>query len=128
MESSEKERILQIDMAMVQLVTTILVTLGSTLVAISIGFGLTMPSVVTQAVNKIAETDVTNIPNSIPSQTLPQDAQAMTVQLLQESLNNYVLVLAVIGFILIAIGILYSSAKITKMKKSLMGSLRRGSA
>lgn len=127
MESSQKERVLQIEMAMVQLVTTILVTLGSTLIAISIGFGLTLPSVVSQTVNRLAETDVTNLPSSIPTQTLSHDAQAMTIQLLQESINNYVLILAAIGFVLITVGILYSSAKISRLKKNLMGKHRKDS-
>lgn len=119
MEASERERFLQIDMAMVQLVTTILVTLGSTLIAISIGFGLTLPSIVSDLAGKLAETDVGNIPNSIPSDTIRQEAETITFQLVQESINNYVLMMATAGFILITIGISYSLAKINRIKKQM---------
>lgn len=121
METSEKERFLQLDMAMVQLVTTILVTLGSTLIAISIGFGLTLPSIVSELATQLAETDVTTIPNSIPSQTIADDAQIITLRLMQESINNYVLMLASAGFILVTVGISYSLAKISRIKRNMVG-------
>jgi hypothetical protein len=125
MQNPDHEKILQIDMAMVQLITTILVTLGSTLVAISIGFGLTLPSILTQVVNQVAETDVRSLPESIPSETITQEARVLTIQLFQESINNYVFLLAAFGVFLIVIGIMYSSAKINKMKKEIMRSSQK---
>ena len=125
MQNPDHDNILQIDMAMVQLLTTILVTLGSTLVAISIGFGLTLPSILTQVVNQVAETDVRSLPQSIPSGTITQEAQVLTVQLFQESINNYVFLLAASGLFLIVIGIMYSSAKINKMKKEILRGNRK---
>ena len=125
MQNPDHDNILQIDMAMVQLLTTILVTLGSTLVAISIGFGLTLPSILTQVVNQVAETDVRSLPQSIPSGAITQEAQVLTVQLFQESINNYVFLLAAFGLFLIVIGIMYSSAKINKMKKEILRGSRK---
>ena len=101
-----EDKFLQIDLAIVQLITSVLVTLGSALFAISIGFELTLPPVVKQAVGQLMIMSVPNI-------------EAMQYDLVQESLGNYVLLLATAGLALIAGGIAYGSAKISKIKKKM---------
>ena len=48
--TNPEERLFMLDLAIVQLIAGILVTLGSTLLAISIGFGLTIPETMKDAI------------------------------------------------------------------------------
>jgi hypothetical protein len=98
-----EEKLLQIDIAVVQLITSILVTLGSTLFAISIGFELTLPPAVKQVISQMVVMNVPEIP----------------YELMQESLSNYIRLLATSGVVLVVAGISYSSAKIRKIKKKI---------
>lgn len=95
-----------IDLAVVQVVTGVLVTLGSTLLAISIGFELTLPQSVKQA---IAQAVIERVPNIPEIQT----------QLPAEPFTNYLLGLACIGAILILAGVLYGSSKFGQMKRKI---------
>jgi hypothetical protein len=104
-----EDRFLQIDLAIVQLITSVLVTLGSALFAISIGFELTLPPAVKQAVGQLM---IMNVPN----------IEAVQYELVQESLGNYVLLLAAVGLAFIGVGIAYGSAKISKIKKKMRAS------
>ncbi len=93
-----------LDLAIIQLIAGILVTLGSTLFAISIGFGLTIPSALRETLAEIAAMTLDGI-------------TAIDQELLQMSLNNYVLVLALSGILLIIIGVIFASAKMNAIKK-----------
>jgi hypothetical protein len=93
-----------IDLAIIQLVTGILVTLGATLLAISIGFELTLPPSVKQAIAQAVLEKVPNIPE-------------IQTQLPAEPFTNYLLGLACIGAILILAGTLYGSSKLGQMRK-----------
>jgi hypothetical protein len=93
-----------IDLAIVQVVTAVLVTLGSTLLAISIGFELTRPPSVKQAIAQAVLEKVPNIPE-------------IQTQLPAEPFTNYLLGLACIGAILILAGILYGSSKLGQMRR-----------
>jgi hypothetical protein len=95
-----------IDLAVVQVVAGVLVTLGSTLLAISIGFELTLPPSVKQAIAQAALEKVPNIPE-------------IDAQLPAEPFTNYLLGLACIGAILILTGVLYGSSKLGQMRKKL---------
>lgn len=98
-----EEKLLQIDIAVVQLITSIFVTLGSTLFAISIGFELTLPAAAKQVITQMVMTNVPQIP----------------YELVQESLSNYIRLLAISGAVLVVAGISYGSAKIRKIKKKI---------
>lgn len=98
-----EEKLLQIDIAVVQLITSIFVTLGSTLFAISIGFELTLPAAVKQVITQMVMMNVPEIP----------------YELVQESLSNYIRLLAMSGAVLVVAGISYGSAKIRKIKKKI---------
>lgn len=100
----DENRLFMIDLAIIQLVTGILVTLGATLLAISIGFELTLPPSVKQAIAQAVLEKVPNIPE-------------IQTQLPAEPFTNYLLGLACIGAILILAGILYGSSKLGQMRK-----------
>jgi hypothetical protein len=101
-----EERLFMLDLAIVQLIAGILVTLGSTLFAISIGFGLTIPAAMQDAIiQMLMRTEVSPELQNI---------------LLHESLTNYVFVMATIGLALILSGILFASAKINKLRKQIL--------
>lgn len=98
-----EEKLLQIDIAVVQLITSIFVTLGSTLFAISIGFELTLPAAAKQVITQMVVMNAPQIP----------------YELVQESLSNYIRLLAISGAVLVVAGISYGSAKIRKIKKKI---------
>jgi len=100
------ERLFMVDLAIVQLISGILVTLGSTLLAISIGFGLTIPGVMQNAILQMLamETEVS------------AEVQQLIVQ---ESLSNHVLVLAAFSILLIIIGVLFASSKIARIRRQI---------
>lgn len=101
-----EERLFMLDLAIVQLIAGILVTLGSTLFAISIGFGLTIPTAMQDAIfQMLMRTEVSPELQNI---------------LVQESLTNYVFVMAAIGIVLIISGILFASTKIKKLRKQIL--------
>jgi hypothetical protein len=95
-----------IDLAIVQVVAGVLVTLGSTLLAISIGFELTLPPSVKEAIAQAVLKKVPNIPE-------------IDAQLPAEPFTNYLLGLACIGAILILTGVLYGSSKLGQMRKKI---------
>jgi hypothetical protein len=81
----------------------VLVTLGATLFALSIGIQLTIPQAVKDALNQVVVEQVI-IPNIQPD-------------LLQQALDNYVILMTSVGAVLIMIGLAYGSAKIRSMRK-----------
>ncbi len=95
-----------IDLAIIQVVTGVLVTLGSTLLAISIGFELTLPPSVKQAIAQAVLEKVPNIPE-------------IQTQLPAEPFTNYLLGLACIGAILVLAGVLYGSSKLGQMRQKI---------
>lgn len=101
-----EERLFMLDLAIVQLIAGILVTLGSTLFAISIGFGLTIPAAIQDAIFQM-----------LVRTELSQELQNILVQ---ESLTNYVFVLAAVGMLLIISGILFASIRIKKLRKQIL--------
>jgi hypothetical protein len=101
-----EERLFMLDLAIVQLIAGILVTLGSTLLAISIGFGLTIPQAVQDAILQML---------IMKTQVSPEVQQ----MLVQESLSNYVLVLGGVSVVLIITGVLFASVKIAKIRKKI---------
>lgn len=98
-----EERLFMLDLAIVQLIAGILVTLGSTLLAISIGFGLTIPATMQEVLLQMFTM------NTGISPELQQE-------LFQESLSNYVLILASVGVLLMITGVVFASVKINKIK------------
>ena len=101
-----EEKLFSLDLAIVQLIAGILVTLGSTLFAISIGFGLTIPAAMQDAILQM-----------LTKTELSQELQNILVQ---ESLTNYVFVLAAVGMILIISGIVFASIRIKKLRKQIL--------
>jgi len=104
--TKREERLFMLDLAIVQLIAVILVTLGSTLFAISIGFGLTNPSAMQDAIIQM-----------LMKTELSQELQDILVQ---ESLTNYIFVLAAVGMVLIISGILFASIRIKKLRKLIL--------
>ena len=101
-----EERLFMLDLAIVQLIAGILVTLGATMFAISIGFGLTIPRAMQDAISQmLTRTEVS------------PEVQKMIVQ---ESMTNYVLVLAAVGILLILSGILFASIRTRKIRKQIL--------
>ena len=100
-----EDRLFMLDLAIIQLIAGILVTLGSTLFAISIGFGLTIPSALKDTLSEIVAMKLDGI-------------SGIDQELLQMSLNNYVLVLAISGILLIIVGVIFASAKMNAIKKN----------
>lgn len=107
--TNPEERLFMLDLAIVQLISGILVTLGSTLLAISIGFGLTIPQSMRDA---LLETLVMRTELSAEVQQ----------SILQQSLSNYVFVLAIVSTTLIGIGVLFASVKTAKIRKEIKAS------
>ncbi len=103
---SADDRLFMIDLAIIQVVTGVLVTLGATLLAISIGFELTLPPSVKQAIAQAVLEKVPNIPE-------------IQAQLPAEPFTNYLLGLACIGAILILSGVLYGASKLGQMRKKI---------
>ena len=100
---SSEDLSLQLDLAAAQIVTSVLVTLGATLFALSIGIQLTIPQAVKDALNQVV-IDQAIIPNIQPD-------------MLQQALDNYVILMTSVGAILIVIGLIYGSAKIRSIRK-----------
>jgi hypothetical protein len=100
------ERLFMLDLAIVQLIAGILVTLGSTLLAISIGFGLTIPQTVQDAI----------LQSLIMKMDLSSEVQQT---ILQESLSNYVFILATASATLIVAGVIFASAKTAKLRRQI---------
>lgn len=103
------ERLFMLDLAIVQLIASILITLGSTLFAISIGFGLAIPTAMREAVSQML---------FLNSEISPE----VQLEILEESLSNYVLILALVGVVLIATGIVFASAKTVRIRKQIKAS------
>ena len=101
-----EDKLFMIDLAIIQVVTGVFVTLGATLLAISIGFELTLPPTVKQA---IAQAVLEKVPNITEIQT-PLPAEPLT---------NYLLGLACIGAIFILAGALYGASRISQMRKKI---------
>lgn len=100
---------LQLDLAAAQIVTSVLVTLGATLFAISIGIQLTIPPVVRDVIDRV-----------VVDQIVLSDLQ---YDIVQQALDNYIIVLAGVGAILILAGIAYGSAKIGGLRKKINSAL-----
>jgi hypothetical protein len=107
--TNPEERLFMLDLAIVQLIAGILVTLGSTLLAISIGFGLTIPEAMQDAL----------LQTLVLKTELSPEAQQTIVQ---ESLSNYVFILAATSATLIVMGVLFASAKTTKLRRQIKAS------
>ena len=101
--TNAEERLFMLDLAIVQLIAGILVTLGSTLFAISIGFGLTIPNTMQEILVQIF---------TMNTEISPEIQQ----ELVHESLSNYVLILAFFSILLIIAGVVFASAKARKLK------------
>jgi hypothetical protein len=100
------ERLFMLDLAIAQLISGILVTLGSTLFAISIGFGLSIPSTVQDVIFQLAV---------LNTEISPEVQQT----LVQQSLSNYVLLLASFSVALIIAGVVFASAKFNKIRRQI---------
>jgi hypothetical protein len=94
----DKATLLQLDLAIVQIITTVLVTLGSILFAISIGLELTLPAEVKEMIRHVM-------------------AQNVQYNVVGQAIDNYIMLIAGIGSILIVTGIVYGSAKIAGIKR-----------
>ena len=101
-----EERLFMLDLAIVQLIAGILVTLGSTLFAISIGFGLTIPNTMQEVLMQVF---------TMKTEISPEIQQ----ELVHESLSNYVLILALFSVLLMISGVVFASAKINRIKRQI---------
>src|SRR5262245_38673635 len=101
-----EEKMFMLDLAIVQLFAGIMVTLGATLLAISIGFGLTIPTAMQEAISQFL---------TLQTRLSPEVQQA----LFKESLTNYVMLLAIVGMVLIIVGVIYASIKIKKIRNQI---------
>jgi len=101
-----EEKLFMLDLAIVQLIAGILVTIGSTLLAISIGFGLTIPEAMQDALLQtlIMKTEL---------------SPEMQQTILEESLSNYVFILAAVSASLILMGVLFASARTAGLRKQI---------
>jgi hypothetical protein len=101
-----EERLFMLDLAIVQLIDGILVTLGSSLFAISIGFGLTIPNTMQEVLMQVF---------TMKTEISPEIQQ----ELVHESLSNYVLILALFSVLLMISGVVFASAKINRIKRQI---------
>lgn len=101
-----EERLFMLDLAIVQLIAGILVTLGSTLLAICIGFGLTIPEAMQDALLHML----------IMKTELSPEVQQSIVR---ESLSNYVFILSAVSALLIVIGVLFASTRTAKLRRQI---------
>jgi hypothetical protein len=101
-----EEKMFMLDLAIVQLIAGILVTIGSTLLAISIGFGLTIPEAMQDALLQtlIMKTEL---------------SPEMQQTILEESLSNYVFILAAVSASLILMGVLFASARTAGLRRQI---------
>ena len=99
-----------LDLAVIQLIAGILVTLGSTLFAISIGFGLSIPPTVKEMLGELIAMKLDGI-------------SAVEQELFQSSINTYLLLLATIGVGFIIAGVLFAAARMNSMKRQLRNDL-----
>lgn len=104
--TNPEERLFMLDLAIIQLISGILVTIGSTLLAISIGFGLTIPEEMQDAILQAL----------VMKTELSPELQQTIVE---QSLSNYVFVLATVSTTLIVMGVLFASAKTAKLRKEI---------
>jgi hypothetical protein len=100
---SHEDLSLQLDLAAAQIITSVLVTLGATLFALSIGIQLTIPQAIRDALSQV-----------VIEQGMISEIQQGIVQ---QALDNYIVLLTATGAVLILAGIAYGSAKIGKMRK-----------
>ena len=94
---TETDKSLQIDLAIVQIVTTILITIGATVFALGVGFGIAVPPLLEDII-------VNDVPASLQEEII-------------SALNDYGIVLTLIGVVMIITGIIYGLAGISKIKK-----------
>jgi len=92
-----EESSLQIDLAIAQIVTTILITIGATLFAIGFGFDIAFPPIV----------------QDILSNGTPSNLQAGVLL----TLDNYSFILMAGGILMMIVGISYGSLKLSMIKK-----------
>jgi ABC-type amino acid transport system permease subunit len=97
---------LQLDLASAQIITTILVTLGATLFAISVGIQLTLPPIVEDVIDQL-----------MTERMIVSDVQ---YNIVQQALDNYIFLLTAIGALLILVGIIYGSAKIGRIRRKMI--------
>jgi hypothetical protein len=97
---------LQLDLASAQIITTILVTLGATLFAISVGIQLTLPPIVEDVIDQL-----------MTERLMVSDIQ---YDIVQQALDNYIYLLTTIGALLLMAGIIYGSAKIGRIRRKMM--------
>jgi hypothetical protein len=90
---------LQVDLAIPQIVTTILITIGATLFAIGFGFDIAFPPIVQDILSNGAPTNL-------------QDEVLLT-------LENYSFILMAAGVLMMIVGISYGSIKLSTIKKRL---------
>ena len=101
--ASSDDLSMQLDLAAAQIVTSVLVTLGAALFALSIGIQLTIPPMITDALSRVM------MDQAIISSIQPD--------LLQRALDNYIVLQTAIGAMLILAGIAYGSTKIGRIRK-----------
>jgi hypothetical protein len=94
---------LQLDLAAAQIITSILVTLGATLFALSIGIQLTIPPVVRDAIDQVLVDRIV--------------VSEIQYDIVQQALDNYIVLMTAVGAMLVVAGIAYGSAKIRRIRK-----------
>ena len=92
-----RDNSLQVDLAIAQLITTILITIGATLFALGFGFDIAFPPIV----------------QDIMSNGAPENLQGEVLL----TLDNYSFILVAAGLLMLVVGIMYGSIKLTVIKK-----------
>lgn len=88
---------MQVDLAIAQMITTILITIGATLFALGFGFDVAFPPIV----------------QDILSNDAPTGLQGEVLL----SLDNYSFILMAAGMLMLLVGIMYGSIRLSTIRK-----------
>lgn len=88
---------MQVDLAIAQMITTILITIGATLFALGFGFDVAFPPIVQDILSNGA-------PTGLQSEVLL-------------SLDNYSFILMAAGILMLLVGIMYGSIRLSTIRK-----------
>lgn len=88
---------MQVDLAIAQMITTILITIGATLFALGFGFDVAFPPIVQEILSNGA-------PTGLQGEVLL-------------SLDNYSFILMAAGILMLLVGIMYGSIRLSTIRK-----------
>ena len=112
--SADENLSMQLDLAAAQIVTSVLVTLGATLFAISVGIQLALPPIVSDLIDQVVIDPV-----AVPD---------IQYDVVQRALDNYVALLTTTGALLVVVGIVYGSVKIGRIRRKIAKAVKNASS